>query len=216
MPATATRSSRPTTAPSAPEWEPEFGWDDFAEALRPGLFSRRGVHLVAVGLVSLTVGIVIGSTMRGPSAAAKPNAIAPAAALSQQQVGTLPTSKSHALTPAKPAAAPKAPVAAPVTPPKAQVASNPTDKGWVVQSLTVKKEDITEDYIGSARITNTNRSSKSAGFTITLFRNGRQLAVLQGTVLDVAAGKTVTVDLLSNDRYSVGSYKYDFQVDVSV
>jgi hypothetical protein len=188
--------------------------------VRPGLLARRGVQLALVGLVALDVGTAIGTQAAGSAtrtaAHTTATTAAPAAPGPGQQAGKPPATKSHGSSPSQQAAAPTSHSAAPVAPHNVATPSKPNDKGWVVQSLTVKKEYVTNDFTGSARITNTNTASKSGGFTITLFRHGRQLGVFEGTALDVAAGKTVTVELISNDRYTPGAFSYDFQADISV
>lgn len=184
---------------------------------RPGFFGRRGVQLLAVGVVSLTVGLVIGSQAKGspgsssaPSssnptgnvAAGNPAANAPKSNVSAPQHVTTPAKKPAST--ATHASAPKQPAAP----------TRPESKGWVVQSLTVNK-DLLGDFAGSARIINTNGAAKSGTFTFTLSRNGHQLGYLQGMVDAAASGKTVTVELISENVYSAGSYTYDFQTDVS-
>jgi hypothetical protein len=200
----------PTLAPAytaAPQWAPP-GPGNAPAPTRPGFFGRRGVQLLLVGLVSLIVGIVIGSSANG-SSKGNTNATDSAATASKPQ--SAPKAATTKSTAPATKAAPK-PVAP--APKNAATPTKPNDKGWVVQSLTIKK-DFVGAFTGSARITNTNDSSKSASFTVTLFRSGKQIGVLQGLADDMAAGKTVTVDLVSQDAFSAGSYTYDFQTDFS-
>jgi hypothetical protein len=192
---------QPAYAP-APQWSPPAG----AHPTTPtpswrGFFARRGVQLLLVGLVSLVAGILIGSSTKGSSA--NTNAADPAATASKPS--TPKTTATHSI-------APKA--VAPAAPKKAAVPVKPNDKGWVVQALTVQR-DFVGEFTGTARITNTNDTSKSASFTFTLFRNGHQIGVLEGVSDDATAGKTVTVDLVSQDKFSPGGYTYDFQSDFS-
>jgi hypothetical protein len=210
MTASAAVSPAPAPYAAAPQWGPPAGWTPPPAPPRPGFFSNRAAQLVLVGVTSLVLGLVIGSTAHG-SSKGNTNAVDPAAAASKPQpAAKAPT--THASTPAKKATAPKA--AAPVTPQKAAAPTKPNDKGWVVQSLNVKNDGL-GDFGGSARVTNTNDSSRTAVVTFTLFRNGHQVGVLQGSSSDVSGGKTVTVDLISSDKYSSGSYTYDFQADIS-
>lgn len=197
-----------------------------------GFLSRRSVQLVVVGLAALVAGIGIGSAgVKNSPAGATPVGLAAVASHSAQH-GTAPgaTSRRPAApqvaaprrrTPAAPRAqismgastdAPR-PVSQKVT--VVPVATTPSDKGWLVQSLIVKR-DFVGAFTGTVRLTNSNDTPKSGAFTITLLRDGQQIGVLQGTADDVAIGKTVTVDLVSDDTYSAGAFTYDFQADISV
>ena len=90
----------------------------------------------------------------------------------------------------------------------------PNDKGWVLQSFQPANDGL-GDFGGTARITNTNDSDKTGTFTITLARNGSQIGSLQGSASQVSPGKTVTVQLISQDKYSAGPVTSDFQTDIS-
>jgi len=92
--------------------------------------------------------------------------------------------------------------------------SKPNDKGWVLQSYATKDDGL-GSFGGTARITNSNGKAMSATFTLTLAKSGTQVASLMGSADGVAAGKTVTVQLISQDKYKAGKYASDFQVDVS-
>lgn len=99
--------------------------------------------------------------------------------------------------------------------PKATTAGKKSDKGWVLQSVAYKDDGL-GTFGGTARVTNANGESKSAVFTITLGGGGSSpVASLQGSAQDVAAGKTVTVQLISQDKYKAGKYAVDFQTDTS-
>jgi hypothetical protein len=199
----------PVTAPAAPTSIPaQRGSDPMAVPVspRPRLFARRGVQILLVGLLSLGVGIMIGATtMRS---AAKPRAIqqppAPAQIAAPTAANVHAAASAHQSLP-QPSKQVHSKAAAP---------TQPNDKGWVVQSLAIKR-DFVGEFTGTARITNTNTTSKSASFTFTLFRHGGQVAELQGVIDDVAAGKTVTVDLVTQDPFSAGAFTYDFQADFS-
>ena len=71
------------------------------------------------------------------------------------------------------------------------------------------------DFGGSARLTNTTRTTASASFTITLLVKGQTVASLQGTAYNVPAGKSVLVQLVSQDEYQSGPYTLVFQTDAS-
>ena len=65
------------------------------------------------------------------------------------------------------------------------------------------------------RITNTNKAAQSAVFTILMLVKGREVASLQGSVDSAAPGRTVTVQLTSQDKYKSGTYAIDFQAAVT-
>jgi hypothetical protein len=107
-----------------------------------------------------------------------------------------------------------APPKAAARPTMKAIPNKPNDKGWIVQAI-LTRDDGLGNFGGTARITNANDGSRTATFTFTLVRAGKQIATLQGSAQDVAAGKTVTVDLISQDKFSHGAYIWDFQTDVS-
>lgn len=124
------------------------------------------------------------------------------------------TSDAATTQPTAEAPAPVATSAAPAAAAVPAKPSKPNDKGWVLESFQARNDGV-GDFGGTARITNTNSEATTATFTITLARGGQQIASLQGSAQSVAAGKTVTVQLISQDKYSAGAYKSDFQTDVS-
>jgi hypothetical protein len=91
------------------------------------------------------------------------------------------------------------------------------DQGWTVvpRSLLVRREGFSGEFTGTARVTNrTGSTARAASFTITVFSGRRQVGTLLGTVNRVTRSRTVTVQLLSTDRY-VQPTRYAFQVDYS-
>ena len=91
----------------------------------------------------------------------------------------------------------------------------PQDKGWVLQSYQVAK-NVFDWFDGTARITNTNSTSMTGGWTLTIFAaDGRMLGTLEGSQSSVAPGQTVTVDLYSLDDYYAGPHRVTFQTDYS-
>ncbi len=100
-----------------------------------------------------------------------------------------------------------------------QVAAAPAqrmDKGWLLESSSFPGHGIGDgDFGGTARITNTSRNTASASFTVTLLVNGGTVASLGGFAHNVPAGRTVTVNLTSQDEYQPGPYTLDFQTDAS-
>jgi hypothetical protein len=112
---------------------------------------------------------------------------------------------------ALPTTAPKATKPAPAAP---AAPSKLTDEDWVLQSYQFKDDGL-GDFGGTARITNDSDEARTASFTLTLFKNGEQVASLQGSADEVDPGKTVTVQLISQDKYQRGTFQVDFQVDFS-
>lgn len=101
---------------------------------------------------------------------------------------------------------------------KAPLEAKPADKGWVLESIRFPAHGIgdgNDDFAGTARITNTNKTAASAIFTITVLMSGLTVASLPGFATDVSAGKTVTVSLISQDDYQPGPFTVVFQTDAS-
>jgi hypothetical protein len=98
-------------------------------------------------------------------------------------------------------------------PAKSTKPGKPSDKGWVLES--VKMGSSLGDFEGTARVTNTNDSEQTATMTVTVFKGGQQVGSLQGSVNQVSPGKTVTVQLISTDKFVKGPWKTDFQIDAS-
>ena len=95
-------------------------------------------------------------------------------------------------------------------------ATSTSDKGWsVVAGSLLTHDDGTGDFGGTVRLTNTNTSSMSASFSFTLFRGSTQIAILEGSAQGASPNQTVTVQLISQDPYSAGSYTWFFQADTS-
>ncbi len=90
------------------------------------------------------------------------------------------------------------------------------DKGWLLERANFPDRSVGDgDFVGTARLTNANKSTASASFTLTVLANGQTVASLQGSAKNVPAGKTVTVQLTSQDEYRPGPYALDFRTDVS-
>jgi len=90
----------------------------------------------------------------------------------------------------------------------------PTDQGWVLDSYRLQDRAF-GDFGGTVRITNTNKAAQSAVFTIFVMAKGHVVASLQGSADNAGAGKTVTVQLTSQDKYRLGSHTIDFQTAVT-
>lgn len=89
--------------------------------------------------------------------------------------------------------------------------AKPTDKDFAVQDLQVKDDGV-GNIGGIVRVTNTGSVQRTAVFEITFFQSGRIVGTAQGVANAVAAGQTVTVDLVSQDSMVSGTFRYAFQV----
>ncbi len=100
-------------------------------------------------------------------------------------------------------------------PPPAPAPAQSRDKGFAISDVQVRSDGRTEsaDWEGVARITNENSQSMTATFTITVFRNNSIIATLRGSVSDLAAGATNTVQFFSSDDFSEGDFTTTFQTD---
>ena len=100
----------------------------------------------------------------------------------------------------------------------APVPAKPTDKGWALKSIRFPAHGIgdgNDDFAGTARITNTNKTAASAIFTITVLTGSQTVASLHGYANNISAGKTITVPMISQDDYEPGPYSVVFQTDAS-
>jgi hypothetical protein len=89
----------------------------------------------------------------------------------------------------------------------------PSDGGWTLESQQLKDDGL-GDFGGTARITNTEDSPQTGVFTLTVFKGDEQVASLQGSADEVEPGKTVTVRLISQDKFKKGPYRVEFQNDI--
>lgn len=89
------------------------------------------------------------------------------------------------------------------------------DGDWRLDSLRLKDDGI-GDFGGTARITYTGDDQDGGDniFTVTVFKGGKDIAVLQGSARTVLPGTTATVQLISQDKFVAGPWQYDFQNDL--
>jgi translation initiation factor IF-2-like protein/uncharacterized protein DUF2510 len=98
--------------------------------------------------------------------------------------------------------------------------SGPTDElplrdgDWRLDSISVHDND--GDFSGTARITYTGEKPEGEDniFTVTLFKGGKDVAVLQGAANAVTREDTATVQLPSSDPWVSGPYTYDFRAEL--
>lgn len=86
---------------------------------------------------------------------------------------------------------------------------------WRLDSIKVKDDGL-GDFGGTARISYTGDDENGGTnlFTITLFDGKEVVGTLQGSANTVKPGSAVTVQLISQDKYKEGTFKYDFQNDL--
>jgi hypothetical protein len=86
---------------------------------------------------------------------------------------------------------------------------------WRLDSIRVKDDGL-GDFGGTTRVTYTGDNPEGGTnlFTITVFVGGKDIAVLNGSVSSVQPGRTATVQLISQDKFVGGPYKFDFQNDL--
>jgi len=88
-----------------------------------------------------------------------------------------------------------------------------SDNGWTLTSFTAKDDGL-GDFGGTARIINSSgKSVKGALIKVTLLQGSEVVATLNGSASDVADGKTVTVQMLSQDKYRSGKFTPELQMD---
>lgn len=90
------------------------------------------------------------------------------------------------------------------------------DGDWRLDQLRLENNGFSDDFGGTARITYTGDDAEGGSniFTITVFTGDEAIATLQGSANTVKPGGTVSVQLISTDKYVKGPYKYDFQNDL--
>lgn len=135
---------------------------------------------------------------------------------------TTPTSSSTATAPDPAGTVPETaettePAAEPSTTAPETSAPATEPEGLSDGSFSSEEPMVKDDGLGSlggtARVTNTSDSGKTAVFTYTVFVDGAQVGTLQGSAADVEAGSTSTVQLVSTDPIVDGPYTFEFQVD---
>jgi hypothetical protein len=90
------------------------------------------------------------------------------------------------------------------------------DGDWRLDQLRLENNGFSDDFGGTARVTYTgdNEEGGTNIFTITVFKGAEAVATLQGSANTVKPNSTVSVQLISTDKYVKGPYKYDFQNDL--
>ncbi|MDX6264654.1 MAG: hypothetical protein QOH84_6342 [Kribbellaceae bacterium] len=165
----------------------------YAKAQRPWYKKKR---FIGLGALIVIIVIVIASNNGGSTSTTPPAAQSTAAK----------------------ASAPKAsaPASAPASVPVAAGKALPIQNGdWRLDSIRIKDDGL-GDFGGVARVTYTG-DDKSGGtnlFTLTVFKAGKDIAVLSGSATSVLPGTTATVQFIGGDKFVAGPYTYDFQNDL--
>jgi hypothetical protein len=89
----------------------------------------------------------------------------------------------------------------------------PGDKHFAVYYLQVKNDGL-GDIGGIARVKNVASTSLSGSFTFTFFQGGTIVGTAAGSAQGVSPGKTVSVQIVSQDKMFAGRFRYQFQVDI--
>lgn len=86
---------------------------------------------------------------------------------------------------------------------------------WRLDSLRVVNDGL-GSFGATARVTYTGKDDAGGTnlFTVTVFKGGKDIAVLNGSATSVAPGSTATVQFISTDKFAAGPYTYDFQNDL--
>ena len=101
-------------------------------------------------------------------------------------------------------------------PAKSHTATMPIQDGdWRLDSIRVKDDGL-GSFGGTARVTYTGENPEGGSnvFTLTVFKGGKDIAVLNGSADSVQPGQTATVQFISTDKFVGGPYTYDFQNDL--
>lgn len=118
-------------------------------------------------------------------------------------------SQIQQLTSEKATSAAPSPSPAPV---KSTAPSLQSDQDWTLLEASFKR-DFQGDIAGTLRVRNDGGDDRTGIFTVTLFQGGKTVGTAQGSANGVAAGKTATVQLVSQDPLPTGKFTYEFQVD---
>jgi hypothetical protein len=167
----------------------------YAKAERPWYKKKR---YIALGFLGLIVVISVAAGGGGDSSKTTSNATSPPAAA--PPAGETP----KANTPPPPPAESNGPTA-----------KLPIQNGdWRLDSIRVKDNGL-GDFGGTGRVTYTGANPDGGAnvFTLTVFVDDKDIAVLNGSASSVKPGRTVTVEFISSDNFVGGPYKYDFQND---
>jgi hypothetical protein len=173
----------------------------YAKAQRPWYKKKR--FILPLALVALFVAVGIGSAggSDDPTVTADPETVESAASALPEDEASEVVEEAEEEQPAAEEPAGKLPL---------------QDGDWRLDQLRVEDDGL-GDFGGTARITYTGDDPDGGTniFTVTVFdKGGEFLGAMQGSAQEVKAGGTVSVQLISTDKYVKGPYTYDFQNDL--
>ena len=156
-------------------------------------------HKILTGLGALIVIVIIASAAGGGGSQDKTS--------TSSDTTATETTAPEATTPPETTA----PVAG-----SGSTATLPIQNGdWRLDSIRVVNDGL-GDFGATGRVTYTGDDGDGGNnvFTLTIFKGGKDIGVLQGSASTVLPGKTVTVQFISTDKVVAGPYTYDFQNDL--
>jgi hypothetical protein len=168
----------------------------YAKAQRPWFKKKRFIGLGALVLLVVIIVLANGGSKSTPSGSKTNTSAGQSAAATK--AATTATTKAAATKPTAPGGT-----------------ALPIQNGdWRLDSIRIKDDGL-GDFGGVARVTYTGSDTAGGGnvFTLTVFKGGKDIAVLNGSADSVAPGKQVTVQFISSDKLVAGPYTYDFQND---
>lgn len=86
-----------------------------------------------------------------------------------------------------------------------------SDGGWTVDSIQLSES--LGNFSGTMRVTNTDTTTRTGFFTLTMLLDGAVVGTAIGVANDVEPGSTGTVQLLSSDPFVTGDLTYEFQTE---
>jgi hypothetical protein len=89
---------------------------------------------------------------------------------------------------------------------------------WRLDSISVVKDKEFDGYSATGHFTYTGDDEEGRNddtFTVTLFKDDKQVGLLNGVVYTPKSDNSVKVQFISADKYVKGPYKYEFQVQIS-
>lgn len=86
-----------------------------------------------------------------------------------------------------------------------------SDGGWTVESIQL--DESLGNFSGTMRVINTDTTTRTGFFTLTMLLDGAVVGTALGVANDVEPGSTATVQLLSSDPFVTGDLTYEFQTE---
>jgi hypothetical protein len=160
---------------------------------------------LALAGVTLLIGIAIGAASKSSKSSSAVSTSATTVATSTTTTTTAPTTTTRAPTT----------TVAPTTAPPTTTGNITSDKNFTMTTFQLKAPDFSGDFAATARIRNDNSSTETAVWRVSLFKGATLLGSVQGSGQSVAAGQTITVDMISQDKYAAGMTRYELQTETN-